>query len=266
MGLWPIRANAGSHLYYKAIYRARLEHHQSANHWFHHVTCLGQSWMARYLIDYSVWQHFDPNIDTIQVNLNSFPWWFGFINWVDNVNWPPLRYSKADVSSISNEGLTLKTSAFHSLYSGQFTLSTQLIKLHYLVIVPLTQHHSFFRNLPPLFISLMIRLCKPKLEIEISAIIILNLLYDYLLFTRKLLNTWIIWNWWLKVRQYAKVSTPSRNETCTCTLLIDAVYITWQNWSSATIIYHLIIHVLTLLMWQENGREKYRKSDLFGLW
>ena len=27
---------------------------------------------------------------------------FGFINWVDNVNWPPLRDSKADVSSVSS--------------------------------------------------------------------------------------------------------------------------------------------------------------------
>ena len=53
----------------------------------------------------------------------------------------------------SNEALTLETSASESLYGGQFTLSTQLIKPNYLVILPLTQHHSFFRNLPPLFIS-----------------------------------------------------------------------------------------------------------------
>ena len=31
-------------------------------------------------------------------------------------------------------------------------MSTQLIKPNYLVILPPTQHHSFFRNLPPLFI------------------------------------------------------------------------------------------------------------------
>ena len=30
-------------------------------------------------------------------------------------------------------------------------MSTQLIKPNYLVILPPTQHHSFFRNLPPLF-------------------------------------------------------------------------------------------------------------------
>ena len=50
----------------------------------------------------------------------------------------------------SDEGLTLKTSASESLYDGQFTLSTQFIKPNYLVILPPTQHHSFFRNLPPL--------------------------------------------------------------------------------------------------------------------
>ena len=32
---------------------------------------------------------------------------------------------------------------------GQFTLSTQLIKPNHLVILSPTQHHSFFRNLPP---------------------------------------------------------------------------------------------------------------------
>ena len=41
----------------------------------------------------------------------------------------------ACVDSIrSDEGLTLKTSAFETLYGGQFTLSTQLIKQTYLII------------------------------------------------------------------------------------------------------------------------------------
>ena len=31
---------------------------------------------------------------------------------------------------------TLETSAFESLYGGQFTLSTQLIRTNYLVILP----------------------------------------------------------------------------------------------------------------------------------
>ena len=42
-------------------------------------------------------------------------------------------------------------SAFESLYGGQFTLPTKLIKPNYLVKLPLTQHHRFVRNLPPLF-------------------------------------------------------------------------------------------------------------------
>ena len=46
----------------------------------------------------------------------------------------------------SDEGLTLETSASESLYGGQFTLSTQLIKPNYLVMLPPTQHNSFFRN------------------------------------------------------------------------------------------------------------------------
>ena len=51
----------------------------------------------------------------------------------------------------SDEELPLETSASKSLYGGQFTLSTQLIEPNYLVILPPTQHHNFFRNLPPLF-------------------------------------------------------------------------------------------------------------------
>ena len=44
-------------------------------------------------------------------------------------------------------------SAFESLYGGQFTLSTQLIKPNYLVILPTDADHSFFRNLPLYSIS-----------------------------------------------------------------------------------------------------------------
>ena len=50
--------------------------------------------------------------------------------------------------------LTLETSASESLYGGQFSFSTQLVTPAYLVILPPTQHHSFFRNLPRLFICL----------------------------------------------------------------------------------------------------------------
>ena len=68
---------------------------------------------------------------------------------------PPSLYKPHTThnSSIrSDEGLTLETSAFESLYGSQFTLSTQLIKPNYLAILPPTQYHSFFRNLPPLFV------------------------------------------------------------------------------------------------------------------
>ena len=34
---------------------------------------------------------------------------FGFINGVDNVNWPPYRDSKADVSSVSPSSERIKT-------------------------------------------------------------------------------------------------------------------------------------------------------------
>ena len=51
-----------------------------------------------------------------------------------------------------HEGLTFETSASESLYCGQFTLSTQLIKPNYLVQLPPTPRHCFFRNLPPLFL------------------------------------------------------------------------------------------------------------------
>ena len=46
----------------------------------------------------------------------------------------------------SDEGLTLETSAFESLYGGLLTLSTQLIKANYLLILPPTQHHRRFQS------------------------------------------------------------------------------------------------------------------------
>ena len=48
-----------------------------------------------------------------------------------------------------DEGLTLETSALHTIFGGQFTLSTQLIKPNYLEISlpsPPTQHNSFSRT------------------------------------------------------------------------------------------------------------------------
>ena len=76
----------------------------------------------------------------------------GLIMWIGHRN----EIRKLTIQALAlqlapTKGLTLETSASESLYGGQFTLSTQLIKPNYLVILPPTQHHSFFRNLPPLY-------------------------------------------------------------------------------------------------------------------
>ena len=59
---------------------------------------------------------------------------FDFIGWVDNVNCPWKRIGSYR-AILPNEGLKLKTSAFESLYGGQFTLSTQLIKPYYFLVI-----------------------------------------------------------------------------------------------------------------------------------
>ena len=59
----------------------------------------------------------------------------------------------------SNEDLGLKKTALEALYSGQFTLSAQLIKPDYLIkppISPLTQNHSFYQKKLPLYSFSMI--------------------------------------------------------------------------------------------------------------
>ena len=33
---------------------------------------------------------------------------FGFVNWIENVNWPPWKVSKEDISSVSTRGLTFQ--------------------------------------------------------------------------------------------------------------------------------------------------------------
>ena len=63
--------------------------------------------------------------------------------------WGGMTGRKAHVKIRSDKGLALKTWAFESFYGSQFTLLTQLIKPNYPVILLPTQHHSFFRNLPP---------------------------------------------------------------------------------------------------------------------
>ena len=69
-----------------------------------------------------------------------------------NLELPVIReYNKKGFSS--DEGLTLEPSVFKFLYSGQFTISTKLIKLtpffNYFTF-PLTKHHGhFFTKLYP---------------------------------------------------------------------------------------------------------------------
>ena len=69
---------------------------------------------------------------------------FGFINGVDNVNWPPYRDSKS-----SDEGLTLETSAFRISVRWPIYIINSVDKTKFLYTTsPPTQHHSFFRNYP----------------------------------------------------------------------------------------------------------------------
>ena len=49
----------------------------------------------------------------------------------------------------------LEMSAFESLYGGQFTSSTQLIKPNYLVILPTDTAPQFLKKLTPLFNMLL---------------------------------------------------------------------------------------------------------------
>ena len=68
---------------------------------------------------------------------------FGFINGVDNVNWPPYRALRSD------EGLTLETSAFRISVRWPIYIVNCVDKTKFLYTTsPPTQHHSFFRNYP----------------------------------------------------------------------------------------------------------------------
>ena len=49
----------------------------------------------------------------------------------------------------SDEGLTLETSASETLYGGQFTLSTQLIKPNYIIILPADATPQFILKSTP---------------------------------------------------------------------------------------------------------------------
>ena len=58
---------------------------------------------------------------------------------------------KLTFRALAPEGLKLETSAFESLYGGQFTLSTQLINPNYLVILPTDAAPQFREKLTPIF-------------------------------------------------------------------------------------------------------------------
>ena len=84
-----------------------------------------------------------------------------------------------------NEGLTLETSDFESLYGEQFTLSTQLIWPNYFPLAPLTptltKHRSFLRNLPP-SLKKRLPLTPPKKQqnlctLSVSAVYELSVFY-----------------------------------------------------------------------------------------
>ena len=57
-------------------------------------------------------------------------------------------YLSVTVHSL-HKGLTLETSAFESHYGGQFTLTTQLIKPNYLVILPTDAAPQSLQKLNP---------------------------------------------------------------------------------------------------------------------
>ena len=72
-------------------------------------------------------------------------------------------------SNRSDKGLTLKTAL--KLYDSQFPFSTQVAKPKLSCYYsPLTQRHSFFRNLPPLFSMLISRSVSltPALSVSLS--------------------------------------------------------------------------------------------------
>ena len=80
----------------------------------------------------------------VTVGKNEIPRWWWWRSGGTRLNWPRLIWIRFD------EGLALETSSFESLYGGQFTLSTQLIKPIFFAILSPTKHHNFIRDLPPL--------------------------------------------------------------------------------------------------------------------
>ena len=118
------------------------------------------TWLVRAL-SWTGWEYFSWRHSRAEIKLNtkafsptSFACWF--LHWGRalvihhdaTLKFPTFMCINQTISLMtqssirSDEGLALETSAFESIYGGQFTLSTQLIKPNYLVILPPTQHHS----------------------------------------------------------------------------------------------------------------------------
>jgi len=72
-----------------------------------------------------------------------------FINWLGKVNWPPLR----DLNLLTVLNLLVVLNPFNG---GKFTISTQLIKPIYLIILLADAAPQFLSKLTPLFICLKI--------------------------------------------------------------------------------------------------------------
>ena len=84
---------------------------------------------------------------------NSILRYFGIINWVDGVNWSPLKFSKLTFRALAlpqsemflRHSLWRRVNAlnvsFKNLNGHQFTLSP-------FYTLPSTQHHSFFKTSP----------------------------------------------------------------------------------------------------------------------
>ena len=81
--------------------------------------------------------------------------------------------TKHVIVHVLNFTLKFETSAFESLYGGQFTLSTQLIKPNYLQYSPPTQHNSFLRNLPLCYL-IWARFARKTQEMKIITISLLK--------------------------------------------------------------------------------------------
>ena len=124
--------------------------------------------MIKLVFMLSISQHATPWLYVWELLQTSDPLCFPSENhclfhWVDNLNWPLYRVLKLMFQALAlrqskRQRADAQDISFKALYSGQFTLSTQLITLNYHVILsqPCSTTDIFFRNLPLLFFSLIL--------------------------------------------------------------------------------------------------------------